>query len=121
MKNETKTHKDLILYKKAVIFVSDIYELTNSYPPEEKFGVISQLRRASVSIPTNIAEGSGRSSKKEFRRFLFISLGSISEIETLFEISLNLNYIDSDQYNALNTNLGELRKMTSSLIKSLNI
>ena len=119
MKREVTTHKDLVLYQKSVVFVSNIYKMTQSFPAEERFGLISQLRRASVSVPTNIAEGSGRNSTKELIQFLFISLASISEIETLLQISRNLLYVDEMLFNSLNKDLTELRKMTSSLISSL--
>ncbi len=119
MKREVNTHKDLVLYQKSVVFVSNIYKMTQTVPVEERFGLVSQLRRASVSVPTNIAEGSGRNSKKELIQFLYISLASISEIETLMQISRNLAYVDEILYNSLNKDLTELRKMTSSLIKNL--
>ena len=119
MRGEIITHKDLVLYRKSVVFVSSIYKKTQSFPDEERFGLISQLRRASISIPTNIAEGSGRHSSRELIRFLYIAMGSISEIETLLQISRNLSYVDSKSFNRLNEELTELRKMTSSLIYSL--
>ncbi|MFO7852005.1 MAG: four helix bundle protein [Bacteroidota bacterium] len=110
------THRDLVLYRKAVVFVSSIYKMTQTFPAEERFALVSQLRRASVSVPTNIAEGSARNSTKELIQFLYISLGSISEIETLLQISKNLLYIDDILFIKLNKDLSELRKMTSSLI-----
>ncbi len=121
MGNGIKTHKDLILYQKSIRFVSDIYKITREFPTDEKFGLISQLRRASVSVPTNISEGSGRNSPKEFRHFLFVSMGSISEIETLIEISRNLKYLNETSFLSLNSDLTELRKMTASLIKSVKV
>ena len=119
MKRLVNTHKDLVLYRKSVVFVSSIYKMTQTFPVEEKFGLVSQLRRASVSVPTNIAECSGRNSTKELIQFLYISLGSISEIETLLQISKNLLYIDEILFDRLSRELTELRKMTSSLINKL--
>src|SRR4030066_493381 len=91
-----KTHKDLIVWQKSVAFVTDIYRFTRSLPDDEKFGIISQLRRAAVSIPANISEGASRHSTKEYIQFLYISLGSASEIETLLLIVGNLNFGNSE-------------------------
>jgi four helix bundle protein len=118
--NEIRTHKDLIVWKKSVAFVTDIYKFTKSLPEDEKFGIISQLRRAAVSIPTNIAEGAARHSRKEYIQFLYISLGSISEIDTLLLIIENLKYSDSDMLTELQKQGDEIKKMVISLIKSLN-
>lgn len=105
MRGEINTHRDLVLYRKAVAFVSSIYKMTQTFPSEERFGLVSQLRRASVSVPTNIAEGSARNSTKELIQFLYISLGSVSEIETLLQISKDLLYIDDILYYTLNKDL----------------
>jgi four helix bundle protein len=120
MDKKINTHRDLIVYKKSILFVSEIYRITLQFPEAEKFGLVSQLRRASVSIPVNIAEGSGRKSSKELQHFLNISMGSISEVETLLEISKNLNILDNEKFADMGFKLSELRKMTSALIKSLN-
>ncbi len=77
------THKDLDLWKDGIKFVQDVYTVTSHFPKEELFGLVSQLRRASVSVPTNISEGAGRSGPRELLRFLQIAMGSLSEIETL--------------------------------------
>ncbi len=95
MTNKIETHKDLIIWKKAIEFVTEIYKATESFPRSKEFGLKSQIRRATVSIPTNIAEGAARHSTKEFIQFLYIALGSISELETLFVISQNLNLLKS--------------------------
>jgi len=89
--NKIKTHKDLDVYKQSIEYVAEIYKYTADFPGEEKFGLTSQLRRAAVSIPTNISEGSTRKLTKEFIQFLYVSLWSSSELETLLEISINLN------------------------------
>jgi four helix bundle protein len=117
--SEIKTHKDLIVWQKSVAFVTEIYKTTASLPDDEKFGIISQLRRAAVSIPTNISEGAARHSTKEFIQFLYISLGSISEIDTLLLIAGNLKYTDSDDLTILQHKADEIKKMLTSLIKSL--
>ena len=88
-----KSHKDLTVYKTSIDLVIDIYQLSQNFPDSEKFGLTSQIRRASVSIPSNISEGVARSSKKEFIRFLYIALGSVAEIETQLEIAYRLKFI----------------------------
>jgi len=119
--SEIKTHKDLIVWQKSVAFVTDIYKFTTSLPNGEKFGIISQLRRAAVSIPTNIAEGAARHSRKEFVQFLFISLGSVSEIDTLLLIVDNLKYNEGGDLPKLQQQVEEIKKMLTSLIKSLSV
>lgn len=114
------THKDLIVWQKSIEFVTKIYSVTNSFPKEEIYGTTSQLRRASVSIPSNIAEGFGRKYKKELKRFLNIALGSATEIETLLIISSRLKYLSENEYNKLMNDLVEIIKMLSSLIKTIN-
>ena len=99
-------------------FVTEIYLVTKSYPEAEKYGLSSQMRRAAVSIPSNIAEGAARRTTKEFIQFLYIALGSSAELETQIEISKRLNLIsDSDRLNNMNY---EIMHMLSGLIKSLN-
>lgn len=93
-----KTHKDLDVWKLSIDFVTDIYKITSSFPKEEQFGLTNQIRRAAVSVPSNIAEGAGRNSDKEFLRFLYISMGSIQEIYTQLLIALNLDFISSPDF-----------------------
>ncbi|WP_354667377.1 four helix bundle protein [Winogradskyella psychrotolerans] len=85
--------KELLIWKRSRLFCSEIYAITSKFPDSEKFGLTNQLRRASVSIPSNIAEGSSRNSNKDFARFLQISIGSAYEIETQLLISADLNFI----------------------------
>ena len=115
---EMSTHKDLIVWKKSIEFVTEVYKITGSFPSEEKFGLVSQLRRASVSIPSNIAEGAARNHDKEFIQFLSVSLGSASEVETQLIICLNLKFFSDEIYNKLNNEIVEIRKMLSGLLKS---
>ena len=89
------THKDLDVWKEAITLVTEIYNLTANFPDSERFGLTSQMRRAAVSVPSNIAEGAARGTNKEYVRFLNISLGSLSEIETQILIFKNLEYISS--------------------------
>lgn len=103
--------KKLAIWIKSVEFVTDIYKVTNTFPSHERFGLVSQLQRAAVSVPTNISEGSAKTSNKDFARFLEISLGSTFELETELLVSLNLSYIDVEEYNRLQEKLSELQKM----------
>ena len=91
--------KELEIWKRSRIFCSKIYSLTNNFPDSEKFGLTNQLRRASVSVPSNIAEGSSRKSNKDFSRFLEITLGSCYEIETQLLIAFDLNFIKEEELN----------------------
>jgi len=104
------THEKLDVWKLSIDFVTHIYKITQSFPSEEKFGLTNQMRRAAVSIPSNIAEGAARKSDKENIQFLYISLGSLSELETQLIISQNLDYFDSKE------TLYELRTIKSKLI-----
>ncbi len=117
---KVRTHKDLILWKKGVEFVTAIYEVTALFPKTEIYGITNQLRRAAVSIPSNIAEGSGRRSSKELIQFLHVTLGSISEVDTQLLIAKNLKYIHEDAYLKLTNDLTELSKMTTALIRILS-
>ena len=112
-----KSHKDLTVYKSSIDLVVSVYNLTNNFPIEEKFGLTSQLRRASVSIPSNIAEGAARSSKKEFIKYLYISLGSLAEVETQLEIAGRLRFISGNR--ELEEQSIYIRRMLLKLIQSL--
>lgn len=94
MSEHYQTHKDLDVWKLGLLFVKDIYAATKKFPAEELYGLTSQLRRAAVSVPTNIAEGAAKNSRKEFIKFLYISLGSLVEIETLLNIAELLDYCE---------------------------
>ena len=109
-------HKQLDVWQKAMVLVTNIYTLTKQFPLDEKFGLTNQICRASVSIPSNIAEGAARQTNKELIQFLYISLGSASEVETQLLIAQNLNYIDSidNVYNDLQS----IKRMLIGLIKS---
>src|SRR5450759_2378684 len=85
-------HKDLEVWKESMLLAKEAYLLTKSFPKEELYGITSQIRRASVSVPSNIAEGAARSSDKEFIQFLYISLGSLSELETQLLLSRDLEF-----------------------------
>lgn len=97
-----------------------IYDVTKKLPNSEKFGLIDQLRRASVSIPTNIAEGAGRRTKADFRNFLFIALGSSYEVETLLDICFELQYIDQAEYDSIHDKVNHIQKQLNSFISKVN-
>jgi four helix bundle protein len=112
-----KTHKDLDVWKKSMDLVMDVYRNTQTFPKEEVYGLTSQIRRAVVSIPCNIAEGASRNSKKEFCQYLYIALGSASELETQILITDRLGYIqESDK---LLEKTDSIKKMLNGLIKHL--
>lgn len=112
-------YKKLEVWKEAVNLVTEIYLLTNNFPDKEKFGLISQINRCAVSIPSNIAEGAGRSSKKEFSLFLGYALASSFELDTQLIISNNLNFISEKQKTRVTEELTIIQKKIYSLIKSL--
>ena len=117
MGDELKTHKDLDAWKRSLDLVEMVYKVTNAFPQEELYGLTNQLRRAAVSIPSNIAEGAARGSKKEFIQFLYIALGSLSEVETQLIIANRLGYVNDT--NDMDQQLGTIRKLILGLIRYL--
>jgi len=115
-----KNYKDLNIWKRSIELVEDIYKLTKSFPKEELYGLTSQMRRAAVSIPSNIAEGFTRFHNKEYRQFLYISLGSCSELSTQIIIASRLEYFDNNKVEQLLNEIDEICRMTMSLIKKIN-
>ena len=115
MGNRVKTHKDLKVWEKSISFVTDIYKLTAGFPSSEIYGLTNQIRRAAVSIPSNIAEGSARDSDKEFLHYLQIARSSAVELDTQLIIAKNVGYIKNDIPQIEGTML-EILKMLSSLI-----
>ena len=111
--------KELKFWQLSRTFCKDIYLITKSFPDEEKYGLTSQLRRAAVSVPSNIAEGASRKSNKDFNRFLMISLGSCYEIETQLLLSCDLGFIDKNEIEELNNTLHQIIKMMSRFMSSL--
>ena len=118
--NKVRTHRDLDVWKKSIDLVTLIYKYTADYPKDEMYGLTSQIRRCAVSIPSNIAEGSARTTRKDFSHFLAIALGSVAELETQLIISKNLNYLPETVLNELMPELISIRRMTLGLRKSIN-
>jgi len=113
----SRAHHDLRVWQEAVDFVEIVYQVTVDFPENEKFGLTAQLQRAAVSVPSNIAEGAGRSGDKEFLRFLYIARGSLCEIETQLLIAQRLGYISSMEKVMLN--MDTLFGLLGGLINSL--
>ena len=111
-----ETHRDLRVWQQSIDFVSSIYLMTRSLPKEELFGLVSQMRRAAVSVPSNIAEGYARGTDKEKIHFLRISSGSMSELETQLTLCLKLGYISQEEYNATSEKLVSVWKQLNALI-----
>ncbi len=111
--------RELKVWQKAMNLVTNIYANTSIFPQNEQFGLTSQIRRSSVSIPSNIAEGFGRNTKNEFVRFLRISIGSLFELQTQLEISKNLNFITLEKFDNILSDSIEIEKMLKALIKSI--
>ena len=113
------TYKDLTVWQKSMTLARRIYEITTRYPEDERFGLVSQMRRCSVSIPSNIAEGYGRETEREHSHFLFISLGSSNELETQLILSYGFQYVGEQDYQEIVDLNSEVNKMLSSLIYKL--
>ncbi|MCO6461892.1 MAG: four helix bundle protein [Saprospiraceae bacterium] len=114
-----KNFRDLKVWEKSHLLVTEIYKKTEYFPKEEKYGLINQIRRASVSVPTNIAEGCGRGSNADFKRFLQIAFGSASEVEYLLLLSYDLSLFELEEYTNLNGMVVEVKMMLAGLMKTL--
>jgi four helix bundle protein len=116
---KSRSYRDLDVWKLSIELVKEIYQVTAKFPPTEIYGLTNQLRRAAISIPSNIAEGQGRNSFKEFKQFLAIALGSLAELETQLIISHEIGYLTLDDYGKLSAALDTIRKMIKALANSL--
>jgi four helix bundle protein len=114
-----KNYRDLKVWQKAMGLVTEIYQHTKSFPEEERYGLTSQLRRSSVSLPSNIAEGYGRNSTQDYIRFLRIANGSLFELQTQLEIARNLNMLSEESFSVLFEMSREIERMLSSLINKI--
>jgi four helix bundle protein len=114
------SYRDLVAWKRAVELVTHVYGLTKSFPDDERYGLTAQLRRAAISVASNIAEGQGRFSRGEFKQFLGHARGSLLEIETQMTIATNLGYLDSRQSEVVFELSSEVGRILNGLISSLN-
>ena len=119
MANEVRSYKDLVAWQKSMDLVTEGYRASQGFPKEEIFGLVSQIRRAAVSVPSNIAEGHARTSKKEFQYFLRNARGSLAELETQLTIAHQLAYIDKTGINQLVDRLGEVGRIVNGLLAAL--
>ena len=115
-----KPHKRLEVWKKSVALVAKVYQLTSMLPAEERYGLVAQMRRAVVSVPSNIAEGAARNTKKDFANFLHNAQGSLSELDTQLDITVQLGLVSQGQRAAMDDDLLSIDRMLTGLIKSLN-
>lgn len=118
--SEIKTYRDLIIWQKSMSLVTEIYNATNSFPSSELYALTNQLRRCAVSIPSNIAEGYGRNSTGDYKRFLQIAVGSLFELQTQIEIAYNLKYIHENIFKDLLAKTSELEIIIFTLIRKIN-
>src|SRR5215216_2727502 len=117
--SQFKSYRDLEVWQKAMIIAKAIYQATSAFPSDEKFGLVNQMCRASVSIPSNIAEGHARSSTADFQRFISIAMGSVAELETQILLSTELGYLTSDHQVVLLSELDDIGKMLRGLHRAL--
>lgn len=114
-----QNYRNLIAWQKAMDLVEEVYRLSALFPPDELYGLTSQIRRAVVSIPSNIAEGQGRNSTNEFHRFLNIAHGSLRELETQLAIAVRLNYVPGESIHSADELCQEAGRLINGLLKSL--
>ncbi len=111
--------KELKVWQKAMDLVTEIYLSTQNFPKEETYGLISQIRRSAISVPSNIAEGCGRKTNKDFSNFLGMALGSAFELETQLTICKNLNFLKNDEFENLENEINHIQNMIIKLQSSL--
>jgi four helix bundle protein len=114
-------YKELLVWQKAVDLAVGVYQITEKLPKEERYGLISQINRSVISIPSNIAEGAGRNTNKDFNNFLGIAQGSSFELDTQLIISNRLNFISKEEYQKVEIQLEHIQNMIAKLKKSLNV
>ena len=117
--NKPKHYKELLIWQRGMTLAKEIYRLTATFPAEEKFGLTTQMRRAAVSIPSNIAEGQARRSTREFVQFLSLANGSLAELETQLRLSADLKYADAVAVSGLEAEIGEMQRMILAVQRRL--
>ncbi len=120
LKDMAQSFRDLLIWKKAMALVTEVYRVTRQYPKDELYGLTSQIRRAAVSVPSNIAEGKGRHSNHEFRHFLALARGSLLELETQLEISENLGYLENENSKDLREKASELGRILNGFLEAVS-
>jgi four helix bundle protein len=120
MDNPARGFRQLGVWQKAYEMTVEVYRLAKKFPKSETYGLTSQIQRAAVSVPANIAEGYDRNHKKEYLQFLFIARGSLGELETLLTLAKDLGYLSEDDYRAVDAKRAEAARMLQGLIKSLS-
>lgn len=118
--SDIRSYRDLDVWRRSKALAISIYKVTEDFPKNEIYGLTSQIRRAAVSVPSNVAEGFRRNSDKEKLQFLHIAFGSGAELETQIEISKDLNYLDKDKYSKIFGELEEIMKMLNSIINNFD-
>lgn len=118
--SKINSYKDLLIWQKSMILVEDIYRASSKISKNEQWGIISQMRRAAVSIPSNIAEGYGRKATGEYRHFLCISRGSLYELETQVILCLKLGFLEADEVGLIDEKIQEIGKMITALISKMH-
>jgi four helix bundle protein len=117
---KARDYRDLLVWQKGIGLAKEVYEITSHFPPDERFGLISQMRRAAISVPSNIAEGQARHTTGEFVQSISHAEGSLAELDTQLFMSTELNYCSSKQVAELHRTISELRKMLNALRRKLN-
>ena len=115
-----KTYRDLQVWQRSMTLATEIYKISKEFPKDEAYGLTSQMRRCAISVPSNMAEGYGRNSTNEYLHFLRIATGSLYELQTQMEISMNLHYLNRDKFDKLYELSREIERMLSSLIRKLS-
>ncbi len=121
MRRKIESFRDLEIWQRSIRLVKKIYTATKGFPKDELYGLVSQMRRSAVSIPSNMAEGFARRHDREYRQFLFIALGSFAELSTQVTISRMLDYLNEIATNEIQDEIEQLSKMTRSLINKLEV
>ena len=116
---KTQSYKDLIVYQKAYKLTLDVYKISKKFPPDELYGMISQMRRSAVSIPSNIAEGYRRGHRKEYVQFLHVAMGSCAELETQMSIAKDLHWISDEDFTCLYASQDEVSRLLRKVIHSM--
>ena len=119
--NNVKCYRDLDVWQKSMDFVEQIYRDSKHFPPDERFGLTSQLRRAAISVPSNIAEGAGRTGTREFLRFLSVANGSLAEVETLLILAVRTGILPQARQQELDAQAMEIGRMLTGLKRSLQL